>query len=91
MAKLAPAFHHRSEHLIVGAACKENFSGIELVKSASDRPHIYSKIIGHTKNYELQQVSSICYMELMVLTNFWGPIVPTDKIWGDFIFGSIRS
>jgi len=47
--ELSPALHDGPKHLIVGGTREKDFSGVELEKSASNRPRINGKVIRHAK------------------------------------------
>jgi hypothetical protein len=47
---LALEFHHMEQHLIVGAAGKEDLARIQLVECATDRPHVERTVIGQAKD-----------------------------------------
>ena len=50
VAEFTSAFHDCAEHLIVAAACEENFTSVKLEERAANRPHIDTEVIWHTEN-----------------------------------------
>ena len=49
--QLATNFHNRLEHLIVAVAGKQDLAGIQLVKSATYRPHVQCWIVRIAEDY----------------------------------------
>ncbi len=50
VAKLPPALHDGSKHLIITAASEKNLAGVQLEKGATDGPDVDAKIVWYAED-----------------------------------------
>lgn len=46
-----PDFHNGLEHLIIAIPCEEDLPSVQFKQCATNRPHVYTVVVGNSKDH----------------------------------------